>query len=411
MFRALGRPARRVAVRTATYIAPGPGKQARRWLFNRAARRGDTQAMLDLLSTPYNDEPVDRFGLFRAVDFWLSEERSGLGRRAGDVSLSDLAPLAPLFAHYDQQIFAALSQFHGGDPEGALSRLEALSRDPEQSAQARRGLGAWHLFLQLHRGRHADPLTSAKPGEPLGPLIQFWDKDTPGDVQAEMDRWRALAGDSSYRCFDDRSAKDFIANAIGKREADIYASARHPAIKSDLLRLCALHELGGLYIDADARPQPGLRAILAQLRAVPTLWFDTAIPEAKIINGMISAPARAPFLRAAVEEGFRRLVDAPALPLMALAGPLMLTEIAITHLNGSALHGWRAVPNALGQRQIFRQIEANYKRDARNWHLHERRLDASQQGGSGAAEPPSFPLSSPQNHTGHPGLAKGFENG
>src|SRR5437899_13001661 len=51
--------------------------------------------------------------------------------------------------------------------------------------------------------------------------------------------------------FDDVSASAYVADGYGAREREAFARCRHPAMRSDYLRLCFVLAEGGLYVDAD----------------------------------------------------------------------------------------------------------------------------------------------------------------
>src|SRR4051794_22533135 len=51
--------------------------------------------------------------------------------------------------------------------------------------------------------------------------------------------------------FGDASAANYIAERYGRREVAAFARCRHPAMRSDYLRLCFVFAEGGLYVDAD----------------------------------------------------------------------------------------------------------------------------------------------------------------
>lgn len=106
------------------------------------------------------------------------------------------------------------------------------------------------LVLEPHSAR------SCAPGLVVPPvLVRFWDDVTgpPEDVFDCLDSWRQASDDDDYELllFDDVSARSFVARHYGPVVADAYDLCPHPAMRSDLFRLCFLLERGGLYIDAD----------------------------------------------------------------------------------------------------------------------------------------------------------------
>ena len=81
-------------------------------------------------------------------------------------------------------------------------------------------------------------------------LIQFWDASPPPEVADLMDGWRNLNPDFEYLRFDEPAAEQFISDKFGPAYLRAFRACALPAMKSDYFRYCALHALGGLYVDA-----------------------------------------------------------------------------------------------------------------------------------------------------------------
>lgn len=85
-------------------------------------------------------------------------------------------------------------------------------------------------------------------------LVRFWHDpfDVPPDVRNCLNSWDALRDEGfAFRMFDDASAAAYIAERYGPRELAAFARCRHPAMRSDYLRMCFVLAEGGLYVDAD----------------------------------------------------------------------------------------------------------------------------------------------------------------
>jgi hypothetical protein len=85
-------------------------------------------------------------------------------------------------------------------------------------------------------------------------IVQFWDNHArlPDDVNSCINTWR----ETTYQgiellFFDKRQAGDFISDKLGKRYRQAFERCYHPAMQSDLFRLCYIFIEGGCYIDAD----------------------------------------------------------------------------------------------------------------------------------------------------------------
>ena len=85
-------------------------------------------------------------------------------------------------------------------------------------------------------------------------LVRFWHdpRDVPPDVRNCLKSWDALRDEGfAFRMFDDASAAAYIAERYGPREVAAFTRCRHPAMRSDYLRMCFVLAEGGLYVDAD----------------------------------------------------------------------------------------------------------------------------------------------------------------
>ena len=85
-------------------------------------------------------------------------------------------------------------------------------------------------------------------------LVRFWHDacDVPPDVRRCLESWDALRDEGfAFRMFDDASAAAYIAERYGPRERAAFTRCRHPAMRSDYLRMCFVLAEGGLYVDAD----------------------------------------------------------------------------------------------------------------------------------------------------------------
>lgn len=85
-------------------------------------------------------------------------------------------------------------------------------------------------------------------------IVQFWDDHTnlPDDVNACINTWRETENQGiELLLFDKRQASDFIFDKLGGTYRQAFERCYHPAMQSDLFRLCYIFVEGGCYIDAD----------------------------------------------------------------------------------------------------------------------------------------------------------------
>jgi hypothetical protein len=85
-------------------------------------------------------------------------------------------------------------------------------------------------------------------------IIQFWDNHErlPDDVNSCIDTWTKVEEEGIERLlFNKQKAGNFILEKLGKRYKQAFDKCYHPAMQSDLFRLCYIFIEGGCYVDAD----------------------------------------------------------------------------------------------------------------------------------------------------------------
>jgi mannosyltransferase OCH1-like enzyme len=84
-------------------------------------------------------------------------------------------------------------------------------------------------------------------------IVQFWDREPPGEVLALMETWRTgpCVATFRYERFNDATALDFIRQHFDRRTVNAFRQCGIPAMKADFFRYCFLYQEGGIYIDAD----------------------------------------------------------------------------------------------------------------------------------------------------------------
>jgi len=213
----------------------------------------------------------------------------------------------------------------------------------------------------------------------------------PDDVRACLDSWDRLGEDGfELRMFSDTSASAYIAERYSARERNAFARCRHPAMRSDYLRMCFVLAEGGLYIDADdVLLGDGWKTIFRNgLLKVNPLCYDIPargmVPAAEIWradlptegrifyvnNDPIAAPAGHPVIRRALGRATDKLLGANSRPeIQATTGPGNLTSALAKHARDLMLVGappdfellcnWDAIAETRWQ--------LSYRGDARNW--------------------------------------------
>lgn len=224
-------------------------------------------------------------------------------------------------------------------------------------------------------------------------LVRYWHDpcDVPEDVRACINSWDRLGEEGfEFRMFDDVSASAYIADGYGVQEREAFARCRHPAMRSDYLRMCFVLAEGGLYVDTDdVLHGEGWRHILRDGRLkVQPLCYDIPsngmMPAAEIWrpdlptdgrifyvnNNPIAAPADHPVLRRALDRATEKLLGEDRRPeIQSTTGPGNFTAALAAHarelkiagapLDFELLHDWEAVAET--------RWELSYRGDARNW--------------------------------------------
>jgi hypothetical protein len=190
--------------------------------------------------------------------------------------------------------------------------------------------------------------------------------------------------------FCDMSAASYIAERFGPRERAAFERCRHPAMRSDYLRMCVVLSEGGLYVDADdVLVGDGWKKLFGDGRLkVHPLCYDIStdgmLPTAEVWradlptderifyvnNNPIAAPAGHPVMRSALARATDLLLgDEPYPEIQATTGPGNLTATLAAHAHNLIAAG------AVLDFEILRDWEAiaetrwhlSYRNDARNW--------------------------------------------
>lgn len=224
-------------------------------------------------------------------------------------------------------------------------------------------------------------------------LVRYWHDpyDLPPDVRACLNTWDRLRDEGvDFRMFDDASAAAYIEVRFGVREREAFAQCRHPAMRSDYLRLCFVLAEGGLYVDADdelvdgdwrcmfrgggLKVQPLCYDVPSgQMAPTSEIWRADARTSGRIFylnNNPIAAPAGHPVLRRALSRATERLLAGDSKPeIQSTTGPGNFTAALASHardlllgdgqLDFELLEDWDAIART--------RWNLSYRADARNW--------------------------------------------
>ncbi|MEA2898690.1 MAG: hypothetical protein QOJ84_4305 [Bradyrhizobium sp.] len=252
-------------------------------------------------------------------------------------------------------------------------------------------------LLQLGRGRESSSRCERTHRTALIPrtLVRFWHDPhhVPRDVRKCLESWDVLRDEGfAFRMFGDVSAAAYIAERYGPRELAAFKRCRHPAMRSDYLRLCFVLAEGGLYVDADdvllgrgwedvfrdctLKVQPLCYDVTADGMLSASELRRTDLPtEGRIFyvnNNPIAAPAGHPVLRLALARATHRLLgDEPAPEIQSTTGPGNLTAVLAAHARESQVPDFELLLDWEGTAEPCWDLA--YRGDARNWRNMDRR--------------------------------------
>jgi mannosyltransferase OCH1-like enzyme len=254
------------------------------------------------------------------------------------------------------------------------------------------------LTLQQLTQERGSPLSSERADRAaLIPrtLVRYWHDvhDVPPDVRRCVDSWDALRDEGfSFRFFGDASAAAYIAERYGARELAAFKRCRHPAMRSDYLRVCFVLADGGLYVDADdvlvgggwqdvfrdgaLKIQPLCYDLTACGMVPASELRRTDLPtEGRIFyvnNNPIAAPAGHPVLRRALERATERLLRGDPVPeIQSTTGPGNLTAALAAHARESQVLDVELLFDWEGTAEPCWDLA--YRADDRNWRNMDRR--------------------------------------
>jgi mannosyltransferase OCH1-like enzyme len=224
-------------------------------------------------------------------------------------------------------------------------------------------------------------------------LVRFWHEPSniPPDVRECLESWEALRDEGfAFHMFGDASAAAYIAERYGPRECAAFARCRHPAMRSDYLRMCFVLEEGGLYIDADdVLLGDGWKDVfLAGTLKVQPLCYDVTargmVPTSElrrtdlptdgrifyVNNNPIAAPAGHPVLRHALARATDTLLaDEPTPEIQSTTGPGNLTAVLAAHARELQVSGTMPDFELLldWEQTAEPRWDLAYRADGRNW--------------------------------------------
>lgn len=224
-------------------------------------------------------------------------------------------------------------------------------------------------------------------------IVQYWHnpEDIPSDVEACLSSWDSVrAGGIKRRVFDDRTALEFIAEELTPDHVSAFERCHHPAMRCDYFRLCYIHRLGGLYIDADDVMLGDVSWLFerATLKIRP-LCYDPALHDTVDVqaalavdaqvddrtfyfnNNPLAAPAGHPVIADALQRATAKLLEGgrAIADIQSTTGPGNLTACLVRHdAYGQSVGRERDFEILMDWDRFAESVwPLSYRNDDRNW--------------------------------------------
>jgi hypothetical protein len=311
---------------------------------------GSFDRIIRSIKTLHNRD-YDIAGLpFSLLDQLLSAQRLD--------EIAELAPLATFLPAAQPTLFNAILNSIAHEN---LTQLDQIADDPNAHNQSRTEALGWAVFLK-HRAN------TPNLGAAVRDVFQFWDEPTPPvEIQTATKQWQALA--EQYTMYNAETARNYIYKNFGTKAADDFRNLWHPALKSDIFRLYRLAQDGGVYCDADSIPQQKTKQFFSNCGSEVWASSATSVANCCVLNGLLAAPSGAKTIENMLECALRTLHENIHKNIFWIAGPAAWT--LHLHETDSAIN---LLPAHTLKTTIFSQIDAPYKRTARNWRVYEHGL-------------------------------------
>ncbi|MGG5811577.1 glycosyltransferase family 32 protein [Falsiroseomonas sp. CW058] len=261
------------------------------------------------------------------------------------------------------EVDGALHRYVTGDTAGGLAALRAC----RERRNPGRKVVFWHMFLETRENRLRQPA----PPAPEVDLFQYWDRDPPPDVAAEMEKWSRVPTLRSYRRFDEAEARQYLADRHGAELVRAYDAAWHAAMKSDLFRIAYLLDHGGLYMDCDMRQVERTAEFVAAMNTPLQLTVQTHRPTCGVTNCVMHARPNHPLMARFLERCVRNILDENLRNPLQATGPAALSAMIDQMLrdrDGAAVL-LRSTSVSLTElhRRLATNFGASYKKTSKSW--------------------------------------------
>lgn len=154
-------------------------------------------------------------------------------------------------------------------------------------------------------------------------IFQFWDtNELPADVAYLTSSWKKHHPNWNYHCFNENQAIRFLASSFHKSVVTAFVQAPQAAMKSDLFRLAALYQHGGIYTDADDLCIKSLEPLFSSGKSL-YLYQEYV---GSVGNNFIAVKENHPVIAAALQEAVSNILDNPLDYVWLATGPGLITR-------------------------------------------------------------------------------------
>lgn len=204
--------------------------------------------------------------------------------------------------------------------------------------------------------------------EHFGKIVQFWDKDIPGDVEVITRNW-ANSG-HQYQLFNEMSAHKYILENLGSIYTTVFSRCSHPAMKADFFRLAYLANEGGIYVDADECLFGDIDLYFEQLNISSGALVCTYAHERVANNNLLICRRFNQIICKCLQMAVDNIMMHPEYPIWRSTGPGILGMAIAWHLRCfgidetlSSIRLDRSVWNST----VRKVDDLSYKSDSRDW--------------------------------------------
>jgi hypothetical protein len=159
-------------------------------------------------------------------------------------------------------------------------------------------------------------------------LFQYWDAPVPpADVQQLIEGFRINNPEFEHVLLNETTADEFIAQHYGPREVRAFRACAVPAMQADLIRLCVMDAVGGIYVDVDNQ---SVRPLADLIAPVPHALMATALMGQLNNSFLMFRRPHHPFIRACIDLVVENIEKRRFRCISTASGPAVMSAVRAT---------------------------------------------------------------------------------